>query len=138
MRELCHAAKEGRRLDEIANGFIGLWMLNKNSIIIPVPNHVGYAEYTLKIAEIIAEATGSKVCDIVKCKPHEPIYNLKKLGQIPSVEFYLVSDPPEGDIYILDTVTATGYTMESVRRLLGKGRPLVYARDYTLRRQLIL
>ena len=132
VRELCHAVKDNdlQAINEMAEYFIGLGILDTASVIIPAPGHKGNALYTKTIAEIVCNKTGAKVMDILRCAPHETLYSQKKRGVINTPRFYLSGNLKfQGNYYFLDNVYDTGMTYHSAVKLFGKGlNPLIYAK----------
>lgn len=131
IRDICHGVKECDpiAINEMADYFINLDIINADSILIPAPNHQGFAIYTKQIADIIAENTGAIVNDILKCLPHETLYHQKKTGKIHKPVMYLTKKiETEKQIYFLDNVIDTGTTYYAANRLLGgRMNPLVFA-----------
>ena len=131
VRDLCHGVKERdqRAIEEMAEYFINLEIINADSILIPAPQHEGYAIYTKQIAEIVARETKAKICDILKCKPHEMLYKQKQKGKVMIPEIYLIEQLiKKENIYFLDNVIDTGITFNTANILFnGKLKPLVYA-----------
>jgi len=71
VRRLAHDVKTG---DSDAIEQAAILMSRKvpaNSILIPVPNHSGKADYTLRMAKRIAQLSKSEVLDIIKATPRE-------------------------------------------------------------------
>lgn len=131
VRDLCHGVKERnqRAIEEMAEYFINLEIINADSILIPAPQHEGYAIYTKQIAEIVAKETKAKIYDILKCKPHEMLYKQKQKGKVMIPEIYLIEQLIDKEnIYFLDNVIDTGTTFNTANILFnGKLKPLVYA-----------
>lgn len=131
VREICHAVKEcdWYAIQIMAEYFINLGVVSHESIIVPAPQHEGYAIYTKQIADIVARVTQAKVCDILRCQPHEMLYKQKLKGKVVVPEFYVTDSITEDkDIWFLDNVIATGATFYGANKLFGgKMKPLVYA-----------
>lgn len=131
VRDLCHGVKDRDQIaiKEMAEYFIGLDIINANSIIIPAPQHEGYAIYTKQIAEIVARETKAKICDVLRCKPHEMLYKQKKKGRVIIPKLYLTEQLIEtGNIFFLDNVIDTGTTFNAANIIFkGNLKPLVYA-----------
>lgn len=131
IREVCHGVKENDKvaINEMADYFMNLDLINGKSILVPAPNHQGFAMYTKEISEIIAKNTGATVCDVLKCIPHEMLYQQKKKGVIHKPTMYLTSAIKEGtEIYFVDNVIDTGMTFFTARQLLGHNlKSLIYA-----------
>lgn len=132
VRELCHGVKVNDciAIKEMAEYFINLGIVNKNTIIIPSPQHIGYAQYTKEIAEIVANETKALVKDVLRCKPHEGMYQMKHKGKIKIPEFYLTESIEGNEIYFLDNVIATGTTYREAKKLIKNIQPLIYAADF--------
>ena len=81
IREICHDIKNVRaNRDAILTvaEYLSRYTLDKNCILIPAPQHYGYADYTKKVADLVAKATGAKVLDILKCEKRERLYDYKR------------------------------------------------------------
>lgn len=133
VREICHAVKTDKRkkaVHEIAKYLISLEIVDQKSILIPVPQHYGYADYTKEICNEISAVSGAKVCDILKCIPHESIFIQKKMGYKPSINYFIDGKIPDGKLYFVDNVIATGISYNEANKLFGYNLiPFVYAKD---------
>ena len=133
-RELCHGVKEFdlMAIQEMAEYFACLGILDEDSILVPAPQHTGRAEYTKEIAQMAAKVTKATVVDAIGCIPHEGVYQMKKKGKISVPEFYLTTEfRDEGKkIFFLDNVLATGTTFWEAKKLIRSIKPLVYAIDF--------
>ena len=131
IRDICHGVKENDdvAINEMADYFINLDIVNEGSILIPAPQHQGFAVYTKQIADIVAENTGAKVCDVLRCLPHETLYQQKKKGIICMPTMYMNGKiKVRKQIYFVDNVIDTGMTYNAANMLLGgKMKPLVFA-----------
>ncbi|MBO4704841.1 MAG: Eco57I restriction-modification methylase domain-containing protein [Spirochaetaceae bacterium] len=143
-RELCHAIKEAspnsdeykKAIEQIADYFVSQGVFNENSILVPAPQHTGKAEYTLDLALVISSKTKSPVADILRCKPHDTLYEQKKNGKEPVLEFYLENANEStirfwkegGDkVYLIDNVISTGLTFNKAENLIPGIIPAPYA-----------
>lgn len=153
-RKLCHIIKEADRnsvefknaIEQMADYFVNQGIFNEKSILVPAPQHTGKAEYTWYLAAAISQKTNSPIADILRCKPHETLYEQKKNGIEPDVEFFLenakgVKDlenlfdettmgfwKRNGDkVYLLDNNISTGFTFNKVEILLPGLIPAPYA-----------
>lgn len=135
VREICHRVKEGDRaaLKEMAASILKDNFIPERSILIPAPSHTGRATYTLELSRLIAEKTGAKVQDILRCKPHISRYEEKKRGIDSKFEFYLIRPLIKADkTFFVDNVISTGKTFSAARELIGNTLiPLVYSIDST-------
>lgn len=131
VRELCHGVKvnDHMAIKEMADYFINLGIVNKNTVIVPAPQHIGYAQYTKEIAEIVADETKALVKDVLRCKPHDGMYQMKRKGRVKVPEFYLTELIEGNEIYFLDNVIATGTTYREAKKLIKNIQPLIYAAD---------
>ena len=156
VKEICHAVKsENKEAREVAINAMALYLYNmiceqkflikEDLIFVPIPQHTGKAEYTLKIAERLKELFDRSNCDIstyvldiLKCQPHKAIYELKKEENYNNLKFsyhyscdwsdvdYLMKNSiiknfnsfPK-KFLLLDNVIGTGYTMLGARRNLA-------------------
>lgn len=141
VKDICHAVKQTANrtaqngaIKIMAAYFIETGLINNSDILIPVPQHNGNAEYTKRIAELVALQTGADVFDIVKCYPHEQLYIQKYKGMKEiDLDFYLTSNIPNGRrLVLIDNVISTGETIFRISKLLNKPvLPLVFAIDDT-------
>lgn len=130
VREICHGVKE-RNQDCILEMAAYLSkQVTSDSILVPVPQHTGRAEYTKEIADLISGWTGACVADVLGCKPHESGYRLKKRGEKYSPRFFLRGEKPVGRVVLIDNVIATGATIREAERVIGNCDVQVYACDY--------
>ena len=105
-------------------------------VLVPAPQHTGNAEYTLEIAKLIAAGnTNCDLLDVLKCEPHDTLYDQKKEGnRQPELNFYLKegfdisSIPSDTKIFFIDNVISSGNTFNTANSLFdGRLFPLVYA-----------
>ncbi len=130
IRELCHGVKERDNIAIaiMAEYFLSLDIITKNSIIIPAPQHEGFAIYTKQMADIIAKQTGCAIADILISKPRKTLYEQKLSGNNNTLQFQLKESVYGDDIFFLDNVIDTGITFQTANKLLqGKLKPLIYA-----------
>lgn len=97
--------------------------IKEYDIIVPAPNHDGFADYTLCISKIVSEFTGAKVVDCLRVLPHVPLYEDKSQ----ELEFRLCGEVPNGRIFLLDNVIDTGKTFFAAKELIPSIKPLMYA-----------
>ena len=150
-RNLCHVIKSADNSPEykeacqkIADYFISQNVFDENSILIPAPQHTGNAEYTGTIASLISAKTGASVADILHCKPHKTLYEQKKEGSEPDVEFFLQNATNTTDdlfevstiefwknegrkLYLIDNNISTGFTFNKASKLIPGLIPAPYA-----------
>lgn len=132
VRELAHNIKLGNS-DAIETAAISMSRkIPRGSILIPVPQHTGNAEYTLKLSKRIAELSGCKVMDILKAAPREDtLFSRKKMngGVVKeySLGFYVVGDDNTGeklksarDIILIDNVVDSGMTYAQAAMTIEK------------------
>lgn len=139
VRMTCHSVKirnhgvvHRHDIGAVVQHFLDGNLVNRNDILIPVPQHTGRAEYTYDIAEALSYETEAFVADIVRCVPHKESYVLKKEGKAVEVDYYLTDAVPAGNIFLIDNVISSGQTILDIQRILQrKVCPLVYAVDYT-------
>lgn len=81
VRWLCHDVKSGD-MDAIDRAAILMHKyVPSNSVLIPIPQHTGKAEYTLKLAKRIAQLSKSVVMDVLRIKQRNTtLYLQKKRG----------------------------------------------------------
>lgn len=134
VRDICKAVKKNdvNAIDIIAKYIIEGRMVSDDSILIPVPQHYGFATYTKTICDKVALETGCKVADILRCIPHESIYQQKLYGKQPSIIYYINGIIPQGKLFFVDNVISTGLSFYKANQLFGHSlTPLVYAVDET-------
>lgn len=130
--ELCHAVKCGdsvsiKQMTRELAGYVP-----ENGILIPAPQHCGFAVYTLELCKEIAMQTGATICDVLRCGPHESLYVANKKGHDVSLRLYLAGSLPEAPLFFVDNVIGTGRTMNAAEEKIGRKLfPLVYAVDST-------
>lgn len=146
VRQICHEVKQTsdpglqeRAVRKIAQDLIGRNVVRQGDILIPAPQHTGNAEYTKRIAEIVAKATGAVTAYILKCVPHFSWFDAKTDGKSVQLGLYLSGTIPAGrHFYFIDNVISTGRTYTEANRLFkGNLCPLVYAVDETKERELL-
>lgn len=102
-----------------------------NAVLVPMPSHTGRATYTKDLCRLIARETAAEVCDYLRGKERETLYNLKKQGRhiLPAkLGFYLSQPLPAGKrVIIIDNVVATGTTAAAAVRAIGGGVVFAYA-----------
>ncbi|MBO4541921.1 MAG: hypothetical protein J5725_01935 [Bacteroidales bacterium] len=117
LREYCHNVKENDfdTIVKVANLLSA--KVNKNDILVPIPNHQGYAVYTLAIANEIAKNVNCKVYNCIKGVQREKLYTAKQRNAIVDLGLYLSLPQPKTNIILLDNVIATGYTYKEAKKL---------------------
>ena len=142
VRETCHKLKEAENLREFtsalytaANHLAAAGSIDSTCFLVPAPQHTGKATYTKELCETISLMTGATVLDIVRCRPHAPLYVQKQDRDCKHLdaEFYLSGPcPEEENLLFIDNVIATGATFSKICTLFdGKLKPMPYAVDYT-------
>lgn len=143
-REICHILKEADKkseeyknaVEQVADYFVKQNIFDSKSILIPAPQHTGKAEYTYNIAASISRKTYSSIADVLKCKPHETLYEQKKNGKEPDVEFYLENADESTmqfwkekgyKVYLIDNNISTGLTFNRAEELIPGLIPAPYA-----------
>ncbi len=146
VRQTCHEVKQTsdselreKAIRIIAKDLIGRNVVRPGDILIPAPQHTGNAEYTKRIADLVAKETGAVTADILRCVPHFSLYEGKREGKPVHLELYLSGTIPAGGrCYFIDNVISTGRTFAEANHLFnGNLRPLVYAVDETRKRDLL-
>lgn len=133
LRSLAHGIKNGdmSAIEESARLMAPL--VERGSVLIPIPSRTGRATNTLLLAKAIAEMTGSDVFDILRGEPRQSLYTLKRSGRCPSrkyLGFFLESEPPEySNVYFIDNVIATGTTARAALDLIPDAKVIALARD---------
>lgn len=133
IREICHEIKKNNLecCEIMANYFLNQEIIKEGDILIPIPQHNGYSIYTKQIAQLISLQTNAIVEDIIKSKPRETLYELKKQNKKVSLDFSLSKnlEQTNGNVFLIDNVLDTGQTFFTCRNLLNGINiiPLVYA-----------
>ena len=134
-REICHNIagddldKRNEAVKTMADWFINQNIIGPDDILIPAPQHTGNAEYTKEIAELVSKTTGAEIADILKCEPHEPLYEQKQAAT-PDLDpkLYVNGNIPEGKrLVLIDNVISTGVTFNEANKLIPGITPMVYA-----------
>lgn len=113
----------------MAEHFLSLGEINNHSVLIPAPQHTGKAEYTKAICDLVASVTGANVADMLQRKPGISLYE-QKLQGIAELELFKSGIVPDGKLFFVDNVLATGTTYRKACEALGATlEPLVYAID---------
>lgn len=133
IREICHEIKKNNLecCEIMANYFLNQEIIKEGDILIPIPQHNGYSIYTKQIAQLISLQTNAIVEDIIKSKPRETLYELKKQNKKVSLDFFLAKNLKEikSNVFLIDNVLDTGQTFFTCKNLLNGINiiPLVYA-----------
>jgi predicted amidophosphoribosyltransferase len=136
IREICHGVKDRDSIAvlEMADYFLNLEIVKTDSILVPAPQHEGYAIYTRQIADILSRETGCKIEDVLISHPRKTLYEQKMANNIGIVQFELTKSIKGSDIFFLDNVIDTGTTFFEANKLLnGRLKPLVYAKTNKLK-----
>ena len=130
-REICHEIKN--RNEEcckiMADFFLDQEIIDDHCLLIPAPQHEGYAIYTKIIAEMIASKSGAQVVDILKSRPRKPLYEYKKKQQRVNLDFKITERITNDNqkIFLVDNVLHTGQTFQTCQKIIGHELiPLVY------------
>ena len=131
IREICHEIKN-RNIEcykIMADFFLEQEIIDKNCLLIPAPQHEGYAIYTKEIAEMIASKSGAKVVDIIKSNPRKTLYEYKQNHQKVALDFELTEKlcTDSQKVFFVDNVLHTGQTFQSCEKIIGYPLiPLIY------------
>ena len=132
---VCHAMKGGAHsaiLQAAEEMSVLIKEVAKDSVLVPVPSHLGYATYTLVLAKEIAKRTGIGVADVLKGERRKSLYEMKASGEVVPSDFlkmYVDGPLPTERIILVDNVYATGQTARAAVEAVGDADLLVYARD---------
>lgn len=97
-----------------------------DSVLVPIPSHVGYATDTLTLANEVARISGFEVLDVLRSDERESSYEAKKDGRDAEIRFRLTSPLPVGKtIVYVDNIIASGTTARAAMDC-AKGVMLVY------------
>lgn len=135
VREICKEVKNcNKRCEELIADFLSKnVVVDSNSILIPAPQHYGYADYTFRIAQFISKKTNAKVLNILKCENHESLYSQKINNKKLELRMFLSELFIENNkkIFFIDNVISTGKTFECAKELIKDIKPMVYAKVIT-------
>lgn len=104
--------------------------INSDDSLIPIPSRNGVATNTLDLVNALAKLTGARVSNILKGKPRESIYYIKKRGEdVRSVDFgYKLMDKIPDNPVLIDGVYDTGTTLRNVLNIIPNARIVVFAK----------
>ena len=130
-REICHEIKNRNKecYKIMADFFLEQEIIDENSLLIPAPQHEGYAIYTKEIAEMIASKSGAKVVDIVKSSQRKPLYEYKQIHKKVVLDFTVTEKLIVNNqkVFLVDNVLNTGQTLQTCQSVVGQIlTPLVY------------
>jgi len=137
IRELAHGVKHGNE-DSIrcaADMMCGMLkrLPTKDAIIVPMAGQFGMAQYTMDIAQRVADRMGMECIDGLQTEPHKPLYDLKRkqpnrLVHLP--HFSLTEGMKKGKaefltdnskhIYVIDNVIDMGITAMAAMKAFGR------------------
>lgn len=105
--------------------------IRPGDVLIPAPNHNGYAEYTLRIAKQIEKMSGARVCDCIRVLPHDMCYKagtqLRYCDKRNLIHLYMASHIIAGNRYLfVDNVIDTGATYDAASEIVPTLKPLVF------------
>lgn len=131
IREICHEIKNRNKECYLimAEYFLNQEIIDNQSILIPAPQHEGFAIYTKKIAEIIASKSGAKVLDVIKSTPRKTLYECKQKHEKIVLNFNITEKMSftNQKVFLVDNVLHTGQTLSTCQKILGHQLiPLVY------------
>jgi len=134
MRALAHRVKDGdkegiEKAAKILSGLVLAIPEHDKGILVPMPGRKGSAGYTKELADMISSQTGLEVMDLLKVKPHKPLYDKKAKRGIDGLKpfKFTMSDafPKDKMPILVDNVLDTGTTAMSAFRALGDKTSLV-------------
>ena len=126
MSTVCHNMKEKgvetsyQELRQLAVKIKQHYGDTKGLVVVPIPSRSGYSE---EGAKFISDMLGARFCPCIGRNPGQSLYSMKKSGIEVSEKdtgFYLKSAVPNGNILLFDNVIATGTSLSSALRLLGR------------------
>lgn len=132
IRLLAHALKENdsHAIEQAAQAMRSILPSWDNVALVPVPSHVGYATYTLRLAEALGRG---HIYDILRCSERETLYSRKLRGENVTANdlgFYTIGSIPEHmHVVFLDNVVASGITALAAHATVGRGTMVPFAID---------
>lgn len=127
-RALAHGVKEKEeksleRASDILAALVRRIPNHQESVLVPIPNRSGKAEYTLTMAENIGKQLGIPVADILTGDEQESMYERKKETGYDNIHLKdfksLPTDVGNRNYILIDNVLDTGSTAMSALRALG-------------------
>lgn len=133
-RDLAHRVKNGEvsAIRQMAKELAT--KIPKDAVIVPMSSRTGRATNMLSVANEIAKINGNTVADIITGAKRESLYEAKKKGKDISkinLGLKLRGNIPQGKIYVIDNVIATGVTAKSIQEILPKAIVLAHSMDRT-------
>lgn len=130
-REICHEIKNRNKecYKIMTDFFLRQEIIDENCLLIPAPQHEGYAIYTKEIAEMIASKSGAKVVDIIKSSQRKPLYEYKQMRKKTVLDFTATEKLIVNNqkVFLVDNVLNTGQTLQTCQLVVGQILiPLVY------------
>lgn len=102
-----------------------------NAILVPMPSHFGYAIQTFRLAQALSQLTGAAVCDILKGKSRDSLFNEKKRGhrvKWDTLGYYIDGAIPSNrKVYVIDNCIDTGASGKAAASVIGDCTILAYA-----------
>lgn len=137
-RKICHDIKKNdgsaeckEAVEKMADYIAGQGIIDENSVLIPAPQHTGKAQYTFAVAMKILNKTNATVADVLRCKPHETLYEQKKNGEETSLKLFLTGNIDDiikdKKVFLIDNVISTGLTFNKAAELIPGLIPAPYA-----------
>lgn len=105
--------------------------------LIPVPNRSGHAGSMLLLCQELSKLANCTVHDIVRGRERKSMYDAKKAGELLNEDdfgYYIDGKIPNGNIYFVDNVLATGTTMKYLRKLIPNADILVHSVDWSVKK----
>lgn len=103
----------------------------RGAIVVPIPNHYGYADYTLSILEDVRHKNYFTIIDALEGTPRQTtLYDDKINGCAnTALGFKLKAALPNdlSNVYLFDVVYATGYTMLEAMKVTNIHNAIVFA-----------
>lgn len=132
LRELCHAVKDGRREAYSDAVWLLADVVDKYGLegcsFIPIPNHGGKPDYTLRLLNDLSGIRRIHVLDVLEGKERETLYSIKKGGNDVSREdlgFRLMRRIHSDNVVLFDNVVDTGITYASAMKAIGMKVPIM-------------
>lgn len=121
-KDLCKKVKTGdTKAMDIAAERLSL-IIPKDSILVPVPGHLGVANYTLLIAWRMAREYGFRIENCLYGDVRDSLCDMKKDGRKtePPVFYRRYFPRSKGNYVLVDNVYHTGMTYEAAKKALRK------------------
>lgn len=130
-RVVAHGLKKNRQDAIITAAYKMVDCLPENCVLVPVPSHLGYATYTLRLANLMSSISGASVADVLRGNARAANYDVKRQGKhltLFDLGYHLEDALPDGKFPVLiDNVIDSGLNAIAAANAVGSCAVLSYA-----------